>query len=357
MLGDVLRERLGALVIRGLFRLPSPLLARLAGKRPEAAATLHPDAWLLARLGANRLPIESLPAHEARARFVSEAALLKVAVDVPVSTEDCRLPGPGGELPARLYVPEDAETPGPLLVYFHGGGWVIGSVETHDLPCRMLAHQAGVRILSVDYRLAPEHPFPAAVEDAVAAVRHAASHTSDFGADPGAIGVGGDSAGGNLATVTCLLARDGEARMPAFQFLLYPVCDLSTKHRSYSTFAEGYLLTDTRMDWFAGHYVPEPEQRRDVRASPLLADDLSGLPPAYIATSAADPLRDEGEAYAARLRDACVRVALHRQPLLHGFVSATVTRSGREALAQAAGALRQGLAPARPARKRAPAPA
>jgi acetyl esterase len=231
------------------------------------------------------------------------------------------------------------------LVYFHGGGWVQGSVATHDAGCRLLAHLSGVRVLSVDYRLAPEHPYPAAVDDAVAAYAWAAQNAAALGSDPDRLAVGGDSAGGNLAAVVALAARDDEA-LPdaAFQLLLYPVTDLGAKSASYRTFATGYVLTESGMDWFAGKYLPDPARRTEPHASPLRAPDLSGLPPAYVASCLPDVLRDEGEAYAARLRAAGVAVATQRHDQLHGFFNMTAARSSATALAQVAGALRQGLA-------------
>jgi acetyl esterase len=197
--------------------------------------------------------------------------------------------------------------------------------------------------VSVDYRRAPEHPYPAAVDDAVAAYRDVAARAAEFGADPRRLAVGGDSAGGNLAAVTALDLR-GDPAAPAFQFLVYPGVDMTRKRPSRLRFGEGFLLTEENMTFYEDSYVPDRGRRDDVRVSPLLAPDLTGLPPAYIATALADPLRDEGEAYAERLRAAGVPVALHRHPQIHGFFSITAMRSGMTGLALTAGALRQGLA-------------
>jgi acetyl esterase len=253
-----------------------------------------------------------------------------------VTTEDVS----AGGVPARLYVPAEAGPDSALLVYFHGGGWVQGSVETHDPSVRLLASLSGVRVLSVDYRLAPEHPYPAAVEDAVAAYRWAASR---FPGVP--LAVGGDSAGGTQAAVLALAARDDHELPDAvFQLLLYPVTDVAAKSASYATYASGYLLTEAGMDWFTDNYFPDGLGKDEWRASPLRAEDLGGLPPAYVATCVPDVLRDEGEAYAARLHEAGVPVAVQRHGLLHGFFNMSVARSSQRAIAQIAGALRQGVA-------------
>jgi acetyl esterase len=338
------RDRLLPMLARALFALPPGALRRLAGPPPPHAAGLEPDAWLVARLAARDLvPAGSEPVAEVRARF--ERSLRPVAIHprLPLATEDILLAGPAGPLPARLYVPAEAPAPGPLLVYYHGGGWVEGSVATHDPSCRLLAHLAGVRVLSVDYRLAPEHPFPAAADDALAAYVDARSRAADLGADPARVAVGGDSAGGNLAAVVALDLR-GDAAAPAFQLLIYPGLDMTTKHPSRLRFGEGFVLTEENMTWCEDQYAPDRARRADPRVSPLLAPDLTGLPPAYVATALADPLRDEGEAYAERLRAAGVTVALHRHPQVHGFFNLTAMRSGLRGLTLMAGALRQGLA-------------
>jgi acetyl esterase len=260
-----------------------------------------------------------------------------------VRAEDVNLAGAAGPLTARLYVPANAPAGGPLLVYFHGGGWVEGSAATHEPSCRLLAHLAGVRVISVDYRLAPEHPYPAAADDALAAYRDARARAAELGADPARVAVGGDSAGGNLAAVVAQDLR-GDAEAPAFQLLIYPGLDMSRKHPSRLRFGEGFVLTEENMTWYEDQYVPDRALRADPRVSPLVAPDLAALPPAYIATALADPLRDEGEAYAERLRAAGVPVALHRHPQVHGFFNLTVMRSALRGLTLMAGALRQGLA-------------
>jgi acetyl esterase len=342
---DVRLAHLASAAGVALLRLPRPVVRALGGRRPAVADGLDPEAWLLARLSERTAaPIDLDDPPAVRRRFDARAQPMAGPPPRPVAVEERTLPGPAGLLPARLYAPAGAAVPAPLLVFFHGGGWVQGSLTSHDGACRMLAALAGVRVLSVAYRLAPEHPFPAAADDALAAYRHAVEHARALGADRARIAVGGDSAGGNLAAVTALAARDAGVPAPAFQLLLYPALDLTMAQPSVATFAEGFFLTRASMDIYAGAYVPDPAQRTDPRASPLFAADLTGLPPAYIATAGTDPLRDEGEAYAARLRSAGVRVELDRHPLLHGFVNMTATRSGRRGVERVAAALRRGLA-------------
>jgi acetyl esterase len=338
------RDRLLPALARVLFALPPRVIAALAGSPPPHAAGLEPDAWLLARLAVREaIPAGSLPVDEVRAQFAVRLAGVAIRPRLPLHARDVVVAGAAGPLTARLYVPDDAATPGPLLVYYHGGGWAEGSAATHEPSCRLLAHLAGVRVLSVDYRLAPEHPFPAAADDALAAFLDARTRAAELGADPARVAVGGDSAGGNLAAVVALDLR-GDAAAPAFQLLIYPGLDMSRKHPSRLRFGEGFVLTEENMTWYEDQYVPDRSRRAEPRVSPLLAPDLAGLPPAYIATALADPLRDEGEAYAERLCAAGVTVALHRHPQVHGFFNVTAMRSGLRGLTLMAGALRQGLA-------------
>jgi acetyl esterase/lipase len=263
--------------------------------------------------------------------------------------EAMTVPGQGGAIPARFYVPGGlpAGESAPLLVFYHGGGWVIGDLDTHDGVCRFLAAAAGTAVLSIDYRLAPEHPFPAAVEDAWAGFAWATANAAELGVDPNRIAVGGDSAGGNMAGVVSLLAKAAGGPLPAMQLLIYPPTDAAGDLPSRHLFREGFLLTKADMDEWQHHYLPPGTDAADPRASILLAPDLSGLPPAYVATAGFDPLRDEGEAYALRMRAAGVQVALRRHPgLIHGFANMTAfSRSSRGAMLEVAGALRLGLAP------------
>ncbi len=254
--------------------------------------------------------------------------------------------GATGRLPARLYVPLDVAAPSPLLVFFHGGGHVFGELDAYDPVCRLLAAGSGARVLSVAYRLAPEHLFPAAADDATATFRWAVSNAALLGIDPERVAVGGDSAGGNLAAVVALDTRDaGDAVRPAFQLLLYPVVDMTAATVSRAMFADGFLLTERRIAWATGCYLPHAAQRHDPRASPLLADDVAGLPAAYVATAGFDPLRDEAEAYAQRLLDAGVDVELRRhEDLIHGYANlAGISRAARAAMDEAATSLRHAL--------------
>ncbi|GLZ40916.1 alpha/beta hydrolase [Actinokineospora sp. NBRC 105648] len=254
-------------------------------------------------------------------------------------------------VPARLYTPEGAGDRAPLLVFYHGGGWVLGTLDSHDQTCRFLAVHARVKVLSVDYRLAPEHPFPAAADDALTAFNYASSHAASLGVNPDLIAVGGDSAGGNLAAVTAYQATRAGGPRPAFQLLFYPGTDATVRRRSRDLFADGFFLTSADIDWFCDHYCPDFTQRADPRFSVLRATDLSGLPPAYVATAGFDPLRDEGEAYAHALRAAGVPVVLSRQSdLIHGYVNFVgVGTRFREALSEAAGALAAALVLTAPA--------
>ncbi|CAN5485103.1 lipase/esterase LipN [soil metagenome] len=240
----------------------------------------------------------------------------------PVRIEELAIPGPAGPIGARHYRPNQ---PGPaaLLVYFHGGGFVFGDLDGFEPICSQLCHGAGVHVLSVDYRLAPEHKAPAAVDDAYAAFRWAVAHAEELGADPARVAVGGDSAGGLLAAVVCQLARDDGGPQPCLQLLNYPVTDFTAQTRSRTLFASGYLLTRHDMDFFRRQYVDGSGlDPRDPRISPLLAKDLAGLPPAVVVTAGFDLLRDEGTNYAAALAAAGVAVDLREQPsMIHAFVN------------------------------------
>ncbi len=234
--------------------------------------------------------------------------------------------GPASEIRFRRYRPMGAK-PGllPTLVYYHGGGFVIGNIETHDSTCRRLANKSSCQVISIDYRLAPEHPFPASTDDGVAAFRHIRDNAGSFGADAARIAVGGDSAGGAIAAVVCQTCRDAGEDGPAFQMLIYPATDSSKESGSRKEFAEGYFLTKQLMEWFWEAYVPEEDtDLSDIRLSPLLAKDFKGLPPAFVLTAGYDPLRDEGRAYADRLIDAGVKTTYVNYPgTIHGFFSMT----------------------------------
>jgi acetyl esterase len=292
-------------------------------------------------------PLETLPPPAARARAQRQAVSF-AGPPIPVGdVRDLQVPGAEGPLGARLYAPlPEPVRPAPLLVYLHGGGYVIGDLESHDQPCRLLCRQAGVHVLAVDYRLAPEHPFPAAADDAGAVLRWALEHAAELGADPGRVAVGGDSAGGNLAAVACQDLRDQGGRQPALQLLIYPGTDFRGGHPSVDLFGDGFYLTRSQMDWFGAQYAGHGADLSNPRLSPLLGD-LRSLPPAIVVTAAMDPLRDEGEAYAEALREAGTPVMLRRCPgLIHAFVNFIgVSRVARDAVVEMAGGLRALLTP------------
>src|SRR5581483_9358517 len=237
----------------------------------------------------------------------------KLKVREPIHrTEDRRIPGPGSHIALRVYTPRDPR-PGerlPVLLWYHGGGFVVGDLETHDSVCRMLANGADCIVVAVDYRLAPEFRFPAAVEDSVSALKWVALHAAEFGGDPARIAVGGDSAGGNLAAVAAILARDAGHPQLAFQLLVYPCAAPEPETPSHRRFAEGYVLTRNTITWFYRQYLKSPKDADDFRFAPLVADDLTGLPPAFVLVAGYDPLRDEGVEYAKRMIEAGNRVRL-----------------------------------------------
>jgi acetyl esterase len=332
--------------------LPDAVLRLLSGRRATRIDGLTLDAEvqlmlaLLGRIGHRGL--DTMTPEEARADTRRSAELVS-GIRAPVArVESLEVPGAAAPMAARLYVPSDDGAVRPLVLYLHGGGWVVGDLDTHDGVCRFLAREADAGVLAVDYRLAPEHPFPAAVDDAVAALRWASAHAAGLGFDPRRVAVAGDSAGGNLSAVVSLVTAATEGPKPVAQLLIYPVTDLATKHPSYRLFSRGFFLTEAEMDWYRGHYLPSDEAARDERASPLRAGDLAGLPPAIVLTAGFDVLRDEGEAYAARLGDAGVPVHLHRAAgQVHGFANATaVSPSARAALRDGIRALVEALSKA-----------
>jgi acetyl esterase len=285
---------------------------------------LDPQAQALvdAMAALNLKPVEDSTPEEAREMMRTRTAALGPGEDV-ACVADHRVALAGGEITVRVYTPAGAG-PHPALVFYHGGGWVIGDLSTHDGICRTLTNAAGCAIASVDYRLAPEFKYPTAVDDSYAALSWVADQSAALGLDRRRVAVGGDSAGGNLATVVALLARDRGGPRVAHQVLIYPVTDYRFDTASYRENATGYVLTAEAMRWFWGHYLARAEQGGEPLASPLRAPTLAGLPPALVLTAECDPLRDEGEAYAERLRDAGVPVTLTRYTgMFHGFVRMT----------------------------------
>jgi acetyl esterase len=284
---------------------------------------LDPQAKaLLDQFGAIGQSISSMSVADARR---SMEVLSSIRGELPPigAVADRRIPGPAGEIPVRVYTPTGS-APFPLLVFFHGGGWVLGSIETHDGICRELANGAGCVVMSVDYRLAPEHKFPAAADDCYAATQWAAAHAADLGADAKRVAIGGDSAGGNLTAVVAQMARDKGGPPLVFQLLIYPVTVAAFDTPSYRDNAEGYLLTAGDMHWFWDHYLKNAADGENPYASPLRAKSLKGLPPALVITAEFDPLRDEGEQYAHRLEEAGVPTRLSRYDgMIHGFFGMT----------------------------------
>lgn len=343
------RARAESGAARALAGLPPALRRRLAGRPVHVdGVTMDSQTQLILamreRMGAP--PLDALTPAEARDLLRRDATTV-AGSGARVATHELTVDGAAGPLRARHYRPPTGEPgPRPLLVYLHGGGHVSGDVDTHDVPCRSLCLHAGVHVVSVDYRRAPEDPFPAAVDDTVAAVRWAYTHAAALGADADRVAVGGDSAGGNLAAVACrLLARAGE-RVPAAQLLVYPTTDRVGTYPSATSFAEGCYLTASDIAWYLAQYVGTTgHPLDDPRISPLLAGDLTGLPPAVVVTAGFDPLRDEGEAYADALRAAGTPTTLRRFPtLVHGFLSmAGGSRVARDATIETAGALRATL--------------
>ena len=349
-------------MLKAACALPPRLSRLLFGKPPtidgqELACDVH--AMLrLARMSGTDSFTNGLPPEEARAFSRLGAAAGEWHPKIPMArVEAIQIPSPEGSIGARFYLPNGLPggTAPPLLVYFHGGGFVIGDLDTHDGVCRFIAAAAGLAVLSVDYRLAPEHQFPAGIDDAWTAFTWALASAAELGVDPARIAVGGDSAGGNLAANVCLRGKAEDGPTPAMQLLIYPVADSAEEPRSRQLFSQNFLLTKTDIDRFEHFYIGPGDDIDDPRISILKAADLSGLPPAYVTTAGFDPLRDEGEAYAIRMRAAGTKVALRRHPeLIHGFANQTAfSRSSRAAMLELAGALRMGLASAEPA----PAPA
>ena len=309
---------------------------------------LDPDVLLvldMIRL-AGRPPFEQLTPAEAREAYMKSRAVLQPEPEPVAETRDLAAPGPHGPIPLRLYRPDGAPGPLPGLIYYHGGGWLLGGLDSHDGVCRRFANAARCVVVSVDYRMAPEHKFPAAVDDCAAATAWAIGQAATLGIDPARVAVGGDSAGGNLAAVMALMARDGSLPKLAFQLLIYPATDMTMTTVSSQTVGPGVPLTSATMKWFIDHYMRGPADLTDWRASPIRAASVAGTAPALVLTAAADPLRDEGIAYAARLEREGVRTtAIHLTDQIHGFMSmGKVIRAADTAIDMMAASLRRAFA-------------
>lgn len=322
------------------------MITRLAGPPPTVdGRTLDPAMNLILafeRWGVAGRPTESVD--QRRENLRKSAALVMPSVG-GVWVNERLIPGPAGELRVRVYRGHRTRNPAPVIVYYHGGGWVSGDLDTHDGSCRMLALHSGCHVVSVDYRRAPEHPFPAAFEDALAAFRFVHDNPRLFCGLPGAVAVMGDSAGGNLAATVSIATRDQGPR-PVAQCLVYPATDARMQSDSLETFATGFFLSKKDMYWFRNHYLPDTSAITDTRVSPLLEQDLSGLPPALLWMAGFDPLRDEGFAYARRLEQAGVPVTTRcADGLIHGFFGIGISPTGMKTIAtvsRQAGALVRG---------------
>lgn len=327
------------LVARGLLQLPLNWQVKLSGSRPVRVdgQTLHPELQLLLalreRMGATSLSMFS--PEKGREAMRREARAFEGPRPWVRRVDELELELEGRTLRARLY--HSTKAMAPLLLFFHGGGFVMGDLDTHDTVCRRLCQDAEVHVLSVDYRLAPEFPFPRPVEDACDSFRWAVRNAELLGTRPEWIAVGGDSAGASLATVVGQRAKRECEQAPVAQLLLYPALDRTVRRPSVDLFAEGFFLTRADVEWFAEQYIGNADPL-DERASPLLVKDLSGLPPALVVTAGFDPLRDEGEEYAHRLKSARNRVELRRYDrLIHGFANLTgLSPACREAMADVA---------------------
>jgi acetyl esterase len=298
---------------------------------PQAKALLDMIAL------AERIPFSELTPSVARAQFVELCRGTRKISDWPVTTSDHRIPGPGGPLKTRPFRPRSTDLGRPpVLLFFHGGGFCIGDIETHDPVCRQLAHEARCAVLAVDYRLAPEHRFPAAVDDSYAALRFISAEGANLGVDPNRIAVGGDSAGGNLAAVSAICARDAGIVLLG-QVLIYPGVDWVTPYRSREEYGEGFLLTAEAIEWFGRNYI-DASQRNDWRVSPIFAPDLSRLAPALVICGECDPLLDESRAYSEKLRQSGNEVYFHLYPgMIHGFFTmGGIIAAADNAIAQSA---------------------
>lgn len=298
---------------------------------------------LMDQMAANPMPkLWEVPPPQGREMYRMMASTLEPPGLSIGKIDNIAMPGPAGDIKLRVYTPVGGGAVLPGLIYFHGGGWVIGDLDTHDALCRTLANETGARVIAVDYRLAPEHKFPAAADDCYAAVRWVETNATELGLDPNRIAVAGDSAGGNLAAVVSLMAKQKGGPRIVYQLLIYPVTQFKAETGSMNSFAEGYFLEKKTMQWFFDQYAPGADPN-DWRLAPLAAADLSGLPRAYVVTAGFDPLRDEGRAYADKLNRAGVAAVYVDYPgMVHGFFNMQgVIPTARTAIADAAKALRQ----------------
>lgn len=337
-------------VVQGLvglmFKAPDWLLLRLSGSPQKTIGErkLLPSLQLVCSLAERQSPaIEEMPPVDAR-KMQADSPFDMDPPIAGVETRELSVPVKDGSIAVRAYAPEGASGTLPGLVYFHGGGWVIGDLDSHDGLCRRLAHLVGCRVFSVDYRLAPEHRFPTAADDCDAAYSWVLENAAELGVDPARLAAGGDSAGGNLTAVLCVRRKAHGLPLPRVQLLIYPVTDFAFDTESYEQCSNGFFLSRGMMEWFRGHYVPDEADWTNPLASPLRADDLSGHPPAVLATAGFDPLRDEGAAYGDKLRAAGVEVESREySSMIHGFANLGLVPQARAAVEELAGLLRARL--------------
>jgi len=335
------------LVLHALLSLPTPILRLMSGGAAvyQGGRTLDPRLQFIAAQARGEPPLQTLSPEQARRAVARLCALLAGAPEPGASTEFIAIPGPGGAIPARLYRPQAQDPEAPVLVFAHLGGGVLGDLETCHTFCTLLAAIGRGPVLSVDYRLAPEHKFPAGLEDVLAGYRYARDNAERFGAPAAQAAIGGDSWGGNLAAVVCQdLKRAGEPQ-PALQLLIYPGTEVACESASVTTYADAFPLNRAIMDWSMGHYMGPGDDPADPRLSPLLEPDLSGLAPAIVITAGFDPLHDEGEAYARRLKAAGVPTVYRcYDSLTHAFTAITGAVPAADVAArEIAGLVREGL--------------
>ena len=325
------RTSLATRAVSRLLRLPAPVLDRVIGAPPVVrdGRTLNRQVQAIIAVG-ERLGLlgDEMDVAERRAQL-GRAAGLGMPQRTGVHVVDRQMPGPAGPLAVRVYRRFSSAPRPPAILFLHGGGWVTGDLDSHDGSCRLLADVTGCVVVAVDYRLAPEHPFPAAVDDAVAAYRWVHDHCDDLGTAPGRVGVMGDSAGGNLAAVVAQVTRTTDVPAPVAQCLVYPATDARFTTESHDLFAEGFMLTRASMEWFRNHYAPDPADWDSPLLSPVRATDLSDLPPAVVVTAGFDPLRDDGRAYADALAAAGVDVRYRcYDDMVHGFFGMGILPDG-----------------------------
>lgn len=313
-------------IVRTLLSLPTPILRMMSGGGVDyrGGRTLDPRLQFLAAQAANSPGMESLTPQEARKASAGGLATLTTGLAQGVRAEPLAVPGGDGEIAARLYRPDVQDPTAPVLVYAHMGGGVIGDLDTCEAFCSLLARTVACPVISVDYRLAPEHRFPAGLDDVLASYRWAREHAVRFGAEPGKAAIGGDSMGGHFAAIVAQDLRQAGEPQPEYQLLIYPCIDVASESASMTTYAQAFPLGRAMMDWFMGHYMGPQDDPANLRLSPQRAPDLTGLAPAIIATAGFDPLVDQGEAYAKALKAAGIRVDYRRyDSLAHGFTAFT----------------------------------